>query len=92
MRNLNLTKLQRNFGSIETKSSLVSSDPLSASGTVYGGIHTLTLIPGDGIGREMAEAVKLVFEGIQGLSGRECISKGRRYQTTYSYTIPKANF
>jgi hypothetical protein len=58
-----LNQTRRLFGSILDKSSLVSSDPLTASGTVYGGIHTLTLIPGDGIGKEMADAVKMVFTG-----------------------------
>ncbi|KAJ2988810.1 isocitrate dehydrogenase (NAD(+)) idh1 [Globomyces sp. JEL0801] len=34
---------------------------LTASGTVYGGIHTVTLIPGDGVGLEMATSVKTIF-------------------------------
>jgi isocitrate dehydrogenase (NAD+) len=42
---------------------------LTANGTVYGGIHTITLIPGtvslisgDGIGQEMANSVKTIFK------------------------------
>lgn len=31
-------------------------------GTVYGGISTVTLIPGDGVGIEMAESVKQIFK------------------------------
>ncbi|KAJ3254077.1 isocitrate dehydrogenase (NAD(+)) idh1 [Boothiomyces macroporosus] len=56
-----MLRLKRAFGSIATKSSLVQSDPLTASGTVYGGKHTVTLIPGDGVGLEMAIAVKTIF-------------------------------
>lgn len=33
----------------------------SAAGTVYGGKHTVTLLPGDGIGRELTNAVRTVF-------------------------------
>lgn len=33
----------------------------SKLGTVYGGRHTVTLIPGDGIGRELCAAVKTIF-------------------------------
>lgn len=32
------------------------------AGTVYGGRYTVTLIPGDGIGHEMANSVKTVFK------------------------------
>jgi isocitrate dehydrogenase (NAD+) len=32
------------------------------AGTQYGGRHTATLIPGDGIGREMTDAVRTVFK------------------------------
>lgn len=32
------------------------------AGTVYGGVHTVTLIPGDGVGMEMATAVKTLFK------------------------------
>jgi isocitrate dehydrogenase (NAD+) len=52
---------KRFFGSVQTKTSLVHSNPIMNSGTVYGGIHTVTLIPGDGIGLEMANAVKTIF-------------------------------
>ena len=34
----------------------------SVVGTRYGGRHTATLIPGDGIGREMTDAVRTVFK------------------------------
>ena len=34
----------------------------STSRTVYGGVHTVSLIPGDGAGPELASAVKDVFE------------------------------
>jgi isocitrate dehydrogenase (NAD+) len=53
---------KRFFGSIKTQTSLVQSDPLKASGTVYGGVHTVTLIPGDGVGLEMSTAVKTIFK------------------------------
>lgn len=31
------------------------------SNSMYGGLHTVTLIPGDGIGPELAACVKKVF-------------------------------
>lgn len=31
-------------------------------GTVYAGKYTVTLIPGDGIGHEMAQSVKTIFK------------------------------
>lgn len=52
----------RGFGTVKTKTSLVYTDPVEASGTVYGGIHTVTLIPGDGVGMEMATSVKTIFK------------------------------
>ena len=70
-------KENRGFGSVATKTSLVQSDSVctilsslifhalfqkTASGTVYGGIHTVTLIPGDGVGLEMATSVKSIFK------------------------------
>jgi len=33
-----------------------------SGGTLYGGRYTVTLIPGDGIGREMTDAVRAVFK------------------------------
>ena len=57
-----MLKALRKYGSVATKTSLVQSDPLLASGTVYGGKHTVTLIPGDGIGHEMASSVKQIFK------------------------------
>lgn len=56
---------KRQFGSVATKTSLVQSDPKTASGTVYGGTHTVTLIPGDGVGLEMASSVKTIFKAAQ---------------------------
>jgi isocitrate dehydrogenase (NAD+) len=38
---------------------------LQASGTVYGGIHTVTLIPGDGVGLELSTAVKTIFRAAE---------------------------
>ncbi|KAJ3390746.1 isocitrate dehydrogenase (NAD(+)) idh1 [Lobulomyces angularis] len=34
----------------------------SVAGTVYGGKTTVTLIPGDGVGVEMANSVKAIFD------------------------------
>lgn len=56
-----MLRVKRFFGSVASKSSLVQSDPATASGTVYGGIHTVTLIPGDGVGLELATSVKTIF-------------------------------
>jgi len=43
-------------------SPLFTTLPLDdTQGTKYGGKHTVTLIPGDGIGREMTDAVRAVF-------------------------------
>ena len=39
-------------------------------GTKYGGKHTVTLIPGDGIGRELTDSVRAVFKV------RACCSQG----------------
>ncbi|KAI8905422.1 hypothetical protein EDD86DRAFT_211459 [Gorgonomyces haynaldii] len=44
------------------KTSLSLSEEAPQNGTLYGGVHTVTLIPGDGIGLEMANAVKTVFK------------------------------
>jgi hypothetical protein len=43
-------------------SQLVHPTPSQNSGTVYGGIHTITLIPGDGIGLELSTSVKQIFK------------------------------
>ncbi|KAJ3161800.1 isocitrate dehydrogenase (NAD(+)) idh1 [Geranomyces michiganensis] len=51
----------RSFGTVETKTALPPASSSFQPGTVYGGQHTVTLIPGDGIGLEMANAVKTVF-------------------------------
>ncbi|KAJ3035066.1 isocitrate dehydrogenase (NAD(+)) idh1 [Rhizophlyctis rosea] len=51
----------RNFGTAETKTQVARPSDFSA-GTVYGGIHTVTLIPGDGVGLEMSTAVKTIFK------------------------------
>ncbi|KAJ3053857.1 isocitrate dehydrogenase (NAD(+)) idh1 [Rhizophlyctis rosea] len=51
----------RNFGTVETKSQVARPQEFSP-GTVYGGIHTVTLIPGDGVGLEMSTAVKTIFK------------------------------
>lgn len=34
----------------------------ASPGTVYAGKYTVTLIPGDGIGHEMANSVKTIFK------------------------------
>jgi len=38
---------------------------LRQDGTKYAGVHTVTLLPGDGIGPEMANAVKKVFRAMK---------------------------
>eukprot|EP00842_Homolaphlyctis_polyrhiza_P005889 jgi/Hompol1/6300/HPOL_004923-RA len=35
-----------------------------ASGTLYGGVHTVTLIPGDGVGQELSTSVKTIFKAV----------------------------
>ncbi|KND00261.1 isocitrate dehydrogenase, NAD-dependent [Spizellomyces punctatus DAOM BR117] len=52
----------RHFGTTETKTALPPTDGVFVPGTVYGGQYTVTLIPGDGIGLEMATAVKTIFK------------------------------
>jgi isocitrate dehydrogenase (NAD+) len=32
-----------------------------STGTIYGGVRTVTLLPGDGVGSEMAAAIKTIF-------------------------------
>ncbi|KAI8925160.1 hypothetical protein BC831DRAFT_462419 [Entophlyctis helioformis] len=54
----------RAFGTVQTKTSLVFTEPTKTSGTVYGGVHTVTLIPGDGVGQEIAACVKNIFKAI----------------------------
>ncbi|KAH6561140.1 hypothetical protein BASA50_004077 [Batrachochytrium salamandrivorans] len=54
----------RAFGTVQTKTSMVFSEPRSNSDTVYGGVHTVTLIPGDGVGQEMATSVKSIFKAV----------------------------
>ncbi|KAL2911343.1 isocitrate dehydrogenase (NAD(+)) idh1 [Polyrhizophydium stewartii] len=54
----------RAFGTVQTKTSLVFSEPRATAGTVYGGVHTVTLIPGDGVGQEMAASVKDIFKAV----------------------------
>ncbi|KAJ3319306.1 isocitrate dehydrogenase (NAD(+)) idh1 [Boothiomyces sp. JEL0866] len=49
------------FVSPKANESFRNKHLLTASGTVYGGKHTVTLIPGDGVGLEMAIAVKTIF-------------------------------
>ena len=51
----------RSFGTVASKNAIPVGSAFEA-GTVYGGHHTVTLIPGDGIGQEMAKAVKTVFQ------------------------------
>jgi isocitrate dehydrogenase (NAD+) len=42
----------------------IETHKMIKAGTVYGGKHTVTLIPGDGIGHEMANAVKTIFKAV----------------------------
>ncbi|KAI8817705.1 uncharacterized protein EV422DRAFT_212987 [Fimicolochytrium jonesii] len=51
----------RAFGTTEEKQFIPAPGGQFKPGTVYGGQHTITLIPGDGIGMEMATAVKTIF-------------------------------
>ncbi|KAJ3326576.1 isocitrate dehydrogenase (NAD(+)) idh1 [Blyttiomyces sp. JEL0837] len=55
------TRQVRNFGTIGTQTQLPSGLNLDGR-AVYAGKHTVTLIPGDGIGMEMATAVKTIFK------------------------------
>ncbi|KAJ3278611.1 isocitrate dehydrogenase (NAD(+)) idh1 [Borealophlyctis nickersoniae] len=51
------------FGTAESKTELTNPGPGKfKAGTVYGGTNTVTLIPGDGVGLEMATAVKTIFK------------------------------
>ncbi|KAJ3009724.1 isocitrate dehydrogenase (NAD(+)) idh1 [Thoreauomyces humboldtii] len=50
------------FGTVATKTALPPPAAPFKAGTVYGGQHTITLIPGDGIGKEMANAVQTIFK------------------------------
>lgn len=50
----------RTFASVSDASQTVQSDLFKP--TKYGGKYTVTLIPGDGIGAEVAESVKTVFK------------------------------
>ncbi|KAI9203545.1 uncharacterized protein BJ171DRAFT_145504 [Polychytrium aggregatum] len=56
------TPLSRAFGTASTKTSFPVIDKSSLPGTVYGGVYTVTLIPGDGVGHEMANSVKTIFK------------------------------
>ncbi|KAJ3047220.1 isocitrate dehydrogenase (NAD(+)) idh1, partial [Quaeritorhiza haematococci] len=58
--------LPRSFGSHSTQTQLPTTDGTAPTpGTVYGGIHTITLIPGDGIGQEMVSSVKSIFNAAE---------------------------
>lgn len=52
--------IARSFGSVATKTCLPGVTNLVGK-PVYFGKHTVTLIPGDGIGNEMADSVKAIF-------------------------------
>ena len=44
---------------------MLNQEVKASPGTVYGGKYTVTLIPGDGIGHEMANSVKTIFKAAQ---------------------------
>ncbi|KAI0254705.1 hypothetical protein BJV78DRAFT_1120967 [Lactifluus subvellereus] len=54
------------FSSLRTASTLSAGFPKVAERlpTKYGGVYTVTLIPGDGIGQEITESVKEIFESV----------------------------
>ncbi|KAI0307151.1 hypothetical protein B0F90DRAFT_1807826 [Multifurca ochricompacta] len=54
------------FISLRTASTLSAGFPKVAERlpTKYGGVYTVTLIPGDGIGQEITESVKEIFESV----------------------------
>ncbi|KAI0304086.1 hypothetical protein BC826DRAFT_1089326 [Russula brevipes] len=54
------------FTSLRSASTLSAGFPKVAERlpTKYGGVYTVTLIPGDGIGQEITESVKEIFESV----------------------------
>lgn len=54
------------FASLRAASTLSAGFPKVAERlpTKYGGVYTVTLIPGDGIGQEITESVKEIFESV----------------------------
>ncbi|KAF8484752.1 hypothetical protein DFH94DRAFT_247080 [Russula ochroleuca] len=54
------------FTSLRAASTLTAGFPKVAERlpTKYGGVYTVTLIPGDGIGQEITESVKEIFESV----------------------------
>ncbi|KAI0278892.1 hypothetical protein BGY98DRAFT_972024 [Russula aff. rugulosa BPL654] len=54
------------FASLRLASTLSAGFPKVAERppTKYGGVYTVTLIPGDGIGQEITESVKEIFESV----------------------------
>jgi len=66
LRNVLNTTLRPTFTSLRPASTLSVGFPKVAERlpTKYGGVYTVTLIPGDGIGQEITESVKEIFEAV----------------------------
>ncbi|KAI9452090.1 hypothetical protein F5148DRAFT_526776 [Russula earlei] len=66
LRNVLNTAVRPTFSSLRTASTLSAGFPKFAERlpTQYGGVYTVTLIPGDGIGQEITESVKEIFESV----------------------------
>ncbi|KAJ1543501.1 isocitrate dehydrogenase (NAD(+)) idh1 [Nowakowskiella sp. JEL0078] len=54
----------RAFGSLHNRTALPGAERHNSTGTVYAGRHTITLIPGDGVGSEIASSVKTLFKAL----------------------------